>query len=157
MSDGRRYVRVYYSIVNDDRFAAIYHDARHLGTWLQLLLVADAMYPADSPLPAYIHRASVRVLVEAGLVEERPHQHFRLHGLASERALRSQSARNANAVRWESVRSAKGIPRIEEKRIEEKTVRNADPVKIDAIIDGIRGTLGTSVGFQPVPKPGGKR
>ena len=97
----RRHVRVYYSIVTDERFADIYHDARHLGTWLQLLLIADAMFPAASPLPAYVNRASVKVLVAAGLIESMPHQHFRVHGLENERAMRGQSARNAAAMRWQ--------------------------------------------------------
>jgi len=101
----RRHVRVYYSIVNDERFADIYHDARHLGTWLQLLLVADAMFPAASPLPAYVDSDSVKVLVEAGLIEEMPHQHFRVHGLEAERDMRSHSARNAAAKRWQSDRT----------------------------------------------------
>ena len=106
-----KYVRVYYSVVNDERFSTVYHDARHLGTWLQLLLVADAMYPADAPLPAYVNRASVKVLVDCGLIEARMHQHYRMHGLASEREKRSQSGRNAAAMRWQSERIADPMPR----------------------------------------------
>ena len=102
----RKYVRVYYSVINDERFAEIFHDGRRLGTWLQLLLVADAMYPADAPIPAYVHRPSFDVLVTAGLIEERPHLHFRVHGLSNERAERSQSGRNAAALRWQSERIA---------------------------------------------------
>jgi len=109
MSDERKYVRVYYSVVNDERFAEIYHDGRRFGAWLQLLLVADAMYPADAPIPAYVHKPSLKALVDCGLVEIRAHQHFRMHGLANERAQRSESARNANRVRWDSARSPKGI------------------------------------------------
>lgn len=114
MSDtDRRHVRVYYSIVEDERFADIYHDPRHLGTWLQLLLVADAMFPAASPLPAFVDPDSVKVLVEAGLIEEMPHKHFRVHGLSSERDKRSHSARNAAAMRWHT---------------DTGTVRNAEPM-----------------------------
>ena len=146
----RRYVRVYYSIVNDERFADIFHEARHLGTWLQLLLLADAMYPADSPLPAYIDPASEEALVAAGLVEERPHQHFRMHGLANERALRSQYGRNAAAVRWQSDRISQPMPRTEEKRIEEKVVRIANPEHVASIVSDIRQTLSKP---HSVPKP----
>lgn len=110
MAEPDKYVRVYYSIIGDERFAAVYHDGRHLGTWLQLLLVADAMYPADAPIPAYVHRPSFRILVGAGLIEERPHQHYRVHGLASERGKRAQSARIASAVRWQSGRIADAMP-----------------------------------------------
>lgn len=95
MSTGAGYVRVYYSIIGDERFANVYHDARRLGTWLQLLLVADAMHPADAPTPAYVHRPSMAALVTAGLIDERPHQHFRIHGLDTERGRRSEAARMA--------------------------------------------------------------
>ena len=118
-ADDRKYVRVYYSVVNDERFADIYHDARRFGTWLQLLLVADAMYPADAPVPAYVHRASLKALTDCGLVELRAHQHFRMHGLASERGLRSESARTANRVRWDNARTPNGIPRQDKHRQDE--------------------------------------
>lgn len=101
-----KYVRVYYSIIGDERFVDVYHDAKVLGTWLQLLLVADAMHPADAPLPAYVNRTALKVLIGAGLIEERPHQHFCIHGLASERQVRSESARNAAAFRWNGSRIA---------------------------------------------------
>jgi hypothetical protein len=103
--DGK-YAKVYYTIVDDERFANVYHEARHLGTWLQLLLVADAMYPAAAPVPAYVAKASLTVLVNAGLIELQPHQHYRVHGLASEREMRAQYGRNAAAVRWQSDRNA---------------------------------------------------
>lgn len=123
MSDDRKYVRVYYSVVNDERFATIYADARHFGTWLQLLLVADAMYPADAPLPAYVGRQSFRALVACGLVEERPHKHYRMHGLASEREMRSHSGRIAAEVRWQSGRTADPMPRQDEHRQDEHSPR----------------------------------
>ena len=100
------YVRVYYRIMDDPRFEAVYPDARVLGTWLQLLIVADAMYPARAPLPSYVHRPSLKVLVDAGIVELRHHSHYVVHGLASEREKRSQSGRNAAALRWQSKRNA---------------------------------------------------
>ena len=118
----RRYVSVYYSIVNDERFAEIYHVPSRLGTWLQLLLVADAMFPADAPIPSYVHRPSLKALVGCGLVEIRAHQHFRMHGLASEREMRSHSARNAAAVRWQTVRNAGGMPRTEPHSTEQNRI-----------------------------------
>lgn len=123
MSDERKYVRVYYSVVNDDRFAEIYHDGRRFGTWLQLLLIADAMYPADAPIPAYVHRASLKALTDCGLVEIRAHQHFRVHGLASERGLRSESGRIAAGARWHSGRNADPMPRRDKTRQDEHIAR----------------------------------
>lgn len=96
------YVRVYYRVITDPRFEAIYSDARALGTWLQLLLYADAMYPAPAPLPTYIHRPSLKALVDAGIIELGKHSHYVVHGLASEREMRAHSARNAAAKRWHS-------------------------------------------------------
>jgi hypothetical protein len=155
----RKYVRVYYSVVNDERFCDIYHDARHLGTWLQLLLVADAMYPADAPIPAYASRSSVRALVDAGLIEERPHSQYRVHGLASEREMRAQYGRNAAAMRWQSGRNADPMPRRDETRQDETTraparergVMDPDPVKVASVVAEIRQTLAKPVA---VPKPG---
>jgi hypothetical protein len=154
----RKYVRVYYSVVNDERFAEVYHDARHLGTWLQLLLVADAMYPADAPIPAYASRASVKALVDCGLIDLRPHSQYRVHGLASEREMRTHSARNAAAVRWQSGRNADPMPRRDETRRDEsraparaRGVTDPDPVKVAAIVAEVRQTLTAP---RAVPKPG---
>jgi hypothetical protein len=134
-ADDRKYVRVYYSVVNDERFAEIYHDSRRFGTWLQLLLVADAMYPVDAPIPAYVHRPSLKALTDCGLIEIRAHQHFRLHGLASEREQRAQSARNAAAKRWQSDGNADSMPRQDEHRQDKTSNRaragNGEPVLED--------------------------
>lgn len=143
MSEDRKYVRVYYSIVNDERFANVYHDARHLGTWLQLLMVADAMYPADAPLPAYVNRASVKVLVECGVVETLPFQHYRVHGLASEREKRSHAARIANAVRWDSERTPTSVPsRAETSKDETSKAEQDERPDLDAFL-GTRFRLPT--------------
>ncbi|HEY4895230.1 MAG TPA: hypothetical protein VII01_03995 [Solirubrobacteraceae bacterium] len=143
MSDDRKYVRVYYSIVNDERFANVYHDARHLGTWLQLLMVADAMYPADAPMPAYVNRASVKVLVECGILEELPFRHYRVHGLASEREKRSHAARIANAVRWDSERTPKGVPsRAEQRQDEQSQAEQSERPDVEAFL-GTRFRLPT--------------
>jgi len=46
------YVRVYYSITDDEKFAELYDDDGALASWLRLLITADAMYPAAAPIPA---------------------------------------------------------------------------------------------------------
>ena len=104
------YVRVYYRVMDDPRFESVYTDARALGTWLQLLLIADGMYPAPASLPVYCHKPSLALLVSVGLVELRMHGQYVMHGLASEREKRSDSARNAAALRWQSVRNADPMP-----------------------------------------------
>jgi hypothetical protein len=65
-----------------------------------MLLIADAMYPASAPMPE--KTASVRILLRAGLIQERPANRYIVTGLEREREMRSQYGRNAAAVRWQS-------------------------------------------------------
>jgi hypothetical protein len=94
------YSRVYHSIIDDPKFAGVYDDDRRLATWLRLLIVAEQAYPASGNVPTGTHRPSVAALAEAGLIDLGTGSRFRVHGLASERDMRAQSARNAAAVRW---------------------------------------------------------
>ena len=102
MSTGAGYVRVYHTIVDDPRFADVFHNPARLGTWLQLLLLADALYPASAPMPPYANRAAVRALVDCGLIELAEHGQYVVHGLAAERAKRSNIGRTGAAMRWHS-------------------------------------------------------
>ena len=63
------YVRVYYSIVTDERFATIYSDDKALALWLRLLLTADGTYPAPAPLPRHASAKALQVLIDAGVLE----------------------------------------------------------------------------------------
>jgi hypothetical protein len=101
----RPYVRVYYEIVDDEKFANVYGDDRALAGWLRLLLTADASYPASAPIPRWIAPKTLKTLEFAGLVTIKGHQ-YTIKGLASERTMRSDSARNAAAQRWQSERNA---------------------------------------------------
>lgn len=96
-----QYVRVYYSILDDERFVGVY-DTPHLATWLRLLLVADAMWPATAHLPAGERKASVQVLVEKGLVELFDNGRYRIHGLDAERGKRAASAAIGGRARQRS-------------------------------------------------------
>ena len=96
----RTYCRVYHEIVDDPKFRRVYHDDAALATWLRMLLVADAMYPASAPMPEMT--PSVALLLRVKLVQRRPGNRYIVTGLEREREMRSQSARNAAAVRWHS-------------------------------------------------------
>jgi hypothetical protein len=96
----RKYARVYHEIVDDPKFRRVYDDNDALATWLRMLLVADAMYPASAPMPS--DSPSVVVLLRAGLVQKRPGNRYIVTGLEREREMRSQYGRNAAAVRWHS-------------------------------------------------------
>jgi len=113
MSERAPYSRVYWTIVDDPKFAAIYDDDATLALWLRLLLQADATWPAAAPLPRSARSRPLGKLVDAGLVDRVGTDRYRIHGLeaergrrqsaasasASQRWTRSQSERNANASR----------------------------------------------------------
>jgi hypothetical protein len=99
MRDERKYVRVYYEVITDDKFAGIYDDDRCLATWLRLLLLADAMWPAPADLPRSAQPKAVALLASVGLIDVDGHR-FRIHGLDAERTARSNAARTAAGTRW---------------------------------------------------------
>jgi len=113
----RPYSRVYWSVMDDEKFDGIREDVRHFGSWTILLIVADMAHPAPAFLPTTVPKASVRALSACGLIDLLSGGRFRVHGLASERGMRSDSARNAAASRWHSERNAK--PMLDETSIDE--------------------------------------
>ena len=92
MSERAPYSRVYWSIVDDPKFATIYDDDRHLATWLRLLLVADQAHPASAPIPHGVRKVSLTALVDAGLVDLGTGHRYRIRGLDAERARRKAFA-----------------------------------------------------------------
>jgi hypothetical protein len=102
----RPYSRVYWSIIDDPKFEDVYDNDAHLAAWLRLLMIADQAYPASAHIPTNVQLDSVARLEDVGLIEVSGHR-YRVHGLASEREMRSQSARNAAAVRWQSESNAR--------------------------------------------------
>jgi len=104
----RPYSRVYFEIVGHPRFERVYRNPHALGTWLQMLLTADAMYPMTPAMPP--RNPTVRLLIDAGLVEERPANCYSMRGLEAERERRSAIGRNAVAVRWNNERTTNVIP-----------------------------------------------
>ena len=119
----RPYSRVYHEIVEHPRFEKVFRNPHALGTWLQMLLTADAMYPMPAPMTT--RNPTVRLLIDVGLVIERPGNRYSMRGLEDERERRSAVGRNAAAMRWQSERIAEPMPRRDEKRIEEQTGANA--------------------------------
>jgi hypothetical protein len=92
------YVRVYYSVTDDERFVRVFADKTALGWWLTLLLYADAMFPASAPLPAMPKQVR-EILTSSGLIEVTP-SGYHVHGLAAERAKRSAQGRAGASRRW---------------------------------------------------------
>lgn len=92
MSERAPYSRVYWTVRGDDRLKTIYADDHHWATWNRLLLAADMAWPAPADLPANARRASLRALVDAGVIELLPGGLFRFHGLDAERGRRRVAA-----------------------------------------------------------------
>ena len=119
MTAPRTYSRVYHEIVEHPRFEKVYSNPNALGVWLQMLLTADAMHPMTPPMPP--RTPTVRLLIDVGLVIERPGNRYSMRGLNEERERRSEAGRNAAAVRWQSARNAYPMPSKDETRIEEQS------------------------------------
>lgn len=94
------YVRVYYRITDDPKFAEVYDDDAALATWLRLLINADAMFPAAAPIPAGTDPEVLAKLIELEVVDPVGSTRYRIHGLESERTRRSEAGRANASKRW---------------------------------------------------------
>ena len=93
VSERAPYSRVYWAISDDPKFASVYDDNDHLATWLRLLMMADALWPASAQIPANARKASVKALADAELIDFVAGGRFRVHGLDAERGRRREAAR----------------------------------------------------------------
>lgn len=108
MSDDR-YARIYWTVMDDEKFDGIREDVRLFGAWSLLLVMADMAWPASTYVPPTVPKAAFRRLVECELIDELPGLRYRVHGLDKERQSRSQSASHAAASRWRNApRNADG-------------------------------------------------
>ena len=96
MSDRAPYSRVYWSVMDDPKFDGIREDPRHFGSWGLLLIVADMAWPAPAFPPPAVSKTSMRLLIEAGLVDSLSGGRFRIHGLDAERGRRRDAARTGS-------------------------------------------------------------
>jgi hypothetical protein len=85
-----RYVRVYYRILEDPKFAGVYPDDPRLATWLRLLMTADNAWPHPAPIPRSVDAAAFAYLVDVGLVDLAANDLYRIHGLDAERMRRRE-------------------------------------------------------------------
>jgi hypothetical protein len=92
MPEDRKYVRVYFSIIDDPKFAEIYRHEATVGTWLKLLMTADAVWPASCDLPRWVKPGPLTLLTQAGIVDLLPDHRYRIHGLDAERTRRATAA-----------------------------------------------------------------
>lgn len=157
MSD-RPYSRVYWSVMDDAKFDGIRENMRHFGSWTLLLMVADMSHPAPAFVPGGVPNASLNALSECGLIDLLSGGRYRVHGLASEREQRSESARNAAAKRWHSAGNAN--PLLDEHRQDKQSSTRASAPKKSSVDrdpllremrDAIVEVNGKGMDDQPVP------
>jgi hypothetical protein len=157
------YVRVYYSISNDEKFRNIYGNNDYLATWLRLLMVADALYPSSAPIPRMTSQESLDALVEAELVEIVGFDQFQVVGLKAERDRRSIAGKKGADSRWHGNDNALGPddpgiaspeegPLLDEPRRDKTRPRQDETPRInfDGPGDGLQ-TLLASWGVMGVP------
>jgi len=107
------YVRVYYRITDDPKFADVYDNDAALALWLRLLITADATWPAAAPLPQ-LDRDALTTLVNAGLVDLVGATRYRIHGLESERSKRTNKGTQMAAARWSGKHDAQAYAQASE-------------------------------------------
>jgi hypothetical protein len=121
----RRYARFYYpEFVHD--YPDVYADDAAFATWMRLLVTAEQMCPMDPEIPRSTRSKPLSKLVDRGLVAT-DGRTYAIKGHAAERDRRSQTGRNAAAVRWESERNANALPSTST-RTSTKGVRGVRPL-----------------------------
>lgn len=99
------YSRIYWTVVDDPKFATIYDDDHHFATWVRLLMIADQAHPASAHVPQSARPSSVAALARVRLIDLTGAR-YRIHGLDPERARRSDRGRHAADARWNAPRNA---------------------------------------------------
>ena len=100
MSERAPYSRVYWSVMDDEKFDGIRHDCRAMGAWLTLLLQADMAWPATAYIPRHIPKAALVDLANARIIELLSGHRYRIVGLDAERERRRAAAsRDPNGSR----------------------------------------------------------
>jgi hypothetical protein len=104
------YIRIYFSTRDDSRFTHCYGCDTCWAAYSRLLMDAEGSYPSPASLPANLKRHARSQLVADGIIEERGHGCFVVHGLEKERERRSTQAREAVGQRWNREYGTPGIP-----------------------------------------------
>jgi hypothetical protein len=107
---GRPFARIYYVDLERD-YPDVWRDDAALATYVRLLSIADAMWPAIPEVPRSAKAVVVKQLIDAvsrssaspgdgGLVIAVPPYSYRIRGLDAERTARSNAAGIASRIRW---------------------------------------------------------
>ena len=104
---GRMFVPIYRDLMNE--YPAIYDDAAALGTYVQMLMDADALWPARPQVPRRVTDEQLGKLTECGLVTLEEHDRYSIKGLDKRRQAQSEMGRDA-ALRGWAKRKGDGYP-----------------------------------------------
>jgi hypothetical protein len=119
----RPYARVYYVDLERDHLD-VWRDDLALATWLRLLAVAEAMWPAIPEIPRSADDEAVKRLLRAGLLVSVPPYRYQIKGLDAERSTRSSAARIAAENRW---RKEHGLPPLDALAVSKIMPNPAEP------------------------------
>lgn len=146
MSERRPYSRIYWEVMDDPRFAAVYDDDGAFALWVRLLMTADALWPSAAPLPRGAKPKALSKLVDAGIVDLAPGNRYRIHGLDNERERRKALAttRGPDADRTVTGRSPDGnLAKPSTSRAENETSQSAEARDPADIYWGLTGRFPT--------------
>lgn len=104
-----RFVKVYRTILTDEKFARVRADRAALGTWLLMLLDADAQWPSPASLPRWATDAHIELLASVELIVLDGEDRYRVKGLDAERAKQRAKAKAAADARWNAREDAPSI------------------------------------------------
>ena len=88
----RKFVKVYRDLA--DEYPTIYDDAEALGTYVQLLMDADALWPMRPQVPRRVKDEPLRRVLDSGLVTEEEHGRYSIKGLDRLRETESMAQRD---------------------------------------------------------------
>lgn len=154
------YSRVYHELAED--YPEVY-DGPLLADFVRLLIAADQAYPTRAKWRGLAGERAIARLAAIGTEDGRgalvilEGNRYSVRGIEKERALRSQKASNAAAVRWHSTSNApsnaSALPRAMPSRVEKRREENGAmrPEEARAALDSLKAVL-DSHGLSPSTK-----
>lgn len=136
MSHGRPYARFYYGDFKRD-YPECYADPAILGTFMQLLSLAEATWPAAPDLPRAVRAKPLAALVSRGLVEVSG-MTYSVKGFAVERSSRSDHARSASNARWHAPSIAQPMPSTKRVRRENERLNDTSTGEPARALGGVK-------------------
>ena len=82
------YARIYLSVRSDPKFEGISSNPLVMGHYVLLLLAAEAHFPEPVAVPRWVDEDVLSDLVKRGIIDLKPDDCYRVHGLAAEREQR---------------------------------------------------------------------